>query len=57
MNGVRIKKVVTAEQFETIRKAEFIELRLETIDGKIGEKLKFYSEYAIYKKIEEYKKK
>lgn len=57
MNGVWIKKVVTAEQLETIRKAECIELRLETIDGKIGEKLTFYSEDAIYKKIEEYNNK
>ena len=57
MNGVWIKKVVTTEQLEALLKAEYIELYLETIDGKIGEKLIFYSEDAIYKKIEEYKKK
>ena len=50
MDGVFIRKIVTASQLEEIRKADFVELRLETTDGSIGEKITFYSADVICEK-------
>jgi len=50
MDGVWIRKAVTHEEFEKIKKAEFVELRLETKDGELGEIIKLYPK----KTIEEY---
>ena len=43
MDGAWIRKVVTQEQLELIKKVDFIELRLETEDGSIGETFIFYA--------------
>ena len=37
IDGVWIKKFVTPELLEKIRNADFVELHLETNDGKVGE--------------------
>lgn len=49
IDGVWIKKFVTPELLEKIRNADFVELHLETNDGKVGEVVTFYSKDVLHK--------
>ena len=42
MNGQFIRLVVSPKQIEELRKAEFIELRLVSATGDVGDKVYFY---------------
>ena len=51
MDGVWIKKVVTPEQYNKIKEAEFVELRLVTTDGSVGEAITLYPKEYIKKQL------